>query len=162
MRTLPYFADRNERVRRDRLALALQLEPPLLADLDHGTDETQRLGADQDLPRLRRLLQPRRDVDRVPGRKPLLSPGHDLACVDADPAGKTELGKRITHLSRGSARSERVVLVRDRHAENRHYGVADELLHRAAMRLHDPLHALEIAGQQRAQSLRVCRLAEFR
>ena len=35
-------------------------------------------------PGVRRLLQPRGDVDRVAGREPLLGAGHDLAGVHAD------------------------------------------------------------------------------
>src|SRR5262249_7808293 len=56
---------------------------------------------------------------------------------------------------------ERVVLVRLRHTEHGHDRVADELLHRSAVRLDDPLHPLEVPGQQRPQRLRIGRLAEL-
>ena len=66
-----------------------------------------------------------------------------------------ELRQRVPHLHRRPARPQRVVLVHDRHAEHRHHRVADELLHRAAVRLDDRLHPLEVAGQQRPQRLRI-------
>ena len=77
---------------------------------------------------------------------PVLTP---IRPVDA------ELGQRVAHLDRRAARPQRVVLVHDRNAEDRHHRVADELLHRAAVRLDDPLHPLEVARQQRPQRLRV-------
>ena len=68
-----------------RRRLALQLERLHRLDDDRVADERPRLGADQDLARLRRLLEPRGHVDRVAGREPLLRARHDLAGVDADP-----------------------------------------------------------------------------
>ena len=70
-------------------------------------------------------------------------------------------GKRVAHLDRRPQRTQRVVLVHDRHAEHGHHRVADELLHRAAVPLDDRLHPLEVAGEQRAQRLRVELLAEL-
>jgi len=49
-----------------------------------------------------------------------------------------------------------------RHAEDGHDRVADELLDHAAVALDDPLHLLEVAGEQASQRLRVGRLAERR
>ncbi len=49
-----------------------------------------------------------------------------------------------------------------RQPEDRHRGVADELLDDAAMALDDRLHALELAREQGAERLRVERLAESR
>ena len=154
--------DRDEQVGGDRLALALQLEQPGLADLDRSRDERERVRTDQHLARLGRLLQPRRDVHRVPGSKPLLGAGQHLARVHADPALDPELRERIPHLHRRPARTQRVVLVRNRHAEHRHHRIADELLHRTAVRLDDPLHPLEIARQQPLQRLRIHRLTQRR
>jgi hypothetical protein len=48
----------------------------------------------------------------------------------------------------------------DRDTEHRHHCVADELLHRAAVRLDDPAHPLEVAREQSLQRLRINRLAE--
>ena len=59
-------------------------------------------------------------------------------------------------------RAEGVVLVRCGDAEHRHHRIADELLHRAAVRLDDRLHPVEVAGKQPTQRLRVDRLAEGR
>jgi len=50
--------------------------------------------------------------------------------------------------------------VRDRHSEDGHDRVADELLHCPAVRLDDLLHPLEVPRQDRSQRLRVDRLAE--
>ena len=110
---------------------------------------------DQHLAGLRSLLQPGGDVDRIAGGEPLLGPGHDLAGVDADAAGDLRLGKRVAHLDGGATSAQRIVLVRDRNAKHGHHGVADELLHRTAVRLDDPLHPLEVAGEQRTQRFRV-------
>ena len=49
-----------------------------------------------------------------------------------------------------------------REPEDRHHRVADELLDDAAVALDDRLHALEVAREQRAERLRVDRLAERR
>ena len=111
--------------------------------------------ADQDLARLRRLLEPRGDVDRVTGREPLLGAGHDLAGRHADASLDAELGERVAHLDRRAHRPQRVVLVHDRDAEDGHHRVADELLDRAAVALDDRPHPLEVAGEQRPQRLRV-------
>ena len=73
---------------------------------------------------------------------------------------KLELGERVAHLDRRADGAQRVVLVHHRHAEDGHDGVADELLHAAAVALDDPLHPLEVACEQRAQPLGIERLAE--
>ena len=71
-----------------------------------------------------------------------------------------ELGQGVAHLDRGAHGAERVVLVHDRDAEDGHHGVADELLDAAAMALHDRLHPLEVACEERAQAFGVERLAQ--
>ncbi len=86
------FPNREERMSRDRLALALQLEQPLLADVDSGRDERESLGAEQHLARLRRLLEAGGDVDGVAGGEPLLAARQHLAGVDADPGAHAQLG----------------------------------------------------------------------
>jgi hypothetical protein len=84
-----------------------------------------------------------------------------LAGVHSDPAGDPQLREGGSHLDRGPAGTQRVVFVRGRHAEHRHHGVADELLDRSPVRLDDPLHPLEIPGEQRPKRLRVRRLSEL-
>ena len=144
----------------NRLGLALQLEGLDRLDLGRVSDERERRLSDQHLARLRRLLQPRRDVDRIAGRQPLLGPRHHLAGHDADPSLEPELGQRVPHLHGRTHRAQRVVLVQHRHAEHGHHGVADELLHGAAVPLDDRLHPLEVAREQRAQPFGIERLAE--
>ena len=101
------------------------------------------------------LLEPSGDVDGVARREPLLGAGDDLAAADADPALDAELGQGRPHLGRRAERAQRVVLVHRRHAEDGHHRVADELLDGAAVALDDRRHALEVAGEQRTERLRV-------
>ena len=71
----------------DRLALALERERLERAGADAVGDQPVRLAAEQDLARLRRLLEARRDVDRVAGRDRLLGgrvADDDFARVDPD------------------------------------------------------------------------------
>src|SRR5574340_1121327 len=51
--------------------------------------------------------------------------------------------------------------MRSRDAEYSHYRIADELFDHAAVRLDDRLHPLEVAGEQRAQHLRIRLLPEL-
>ena len=145
----------------NRVGLALQLERFDRLDVGCVADERERRLADQHLTRLRRLLQPSGDVDRVPGREPLLRPRHHLTRHDADPPLQPQLGQRVSHLHGRPHRAQRVVLVQHRHAEHGHHRIADELLHAPAVPLHDRLHPLEIARQQRPQPLGIERLAQL-
>jgi hypothetical protein len=79
-----------------------------------------------------RLLQPGGDVDGIACRQPLLCAGDHLAGVEPDARLEAELGKHISHLGCRPHRAQRIILVDGRHAEDRHDGVADELLYRAA------------------------------
>src|SRR5207248_5617195 len=101
---------REQRIRRNRFGLPLQLEPSLRPQLDGVADEADGARADQNLAWLRRLLEPRRDVDRIARGEPLLGACHDLAGVEADAAADAELRQRFAHLDRGAAGAERVVL----------------------------------------------------
>ncbi len=128
---------------------------------DHRTvDKRLRRLADQHLARRRRLLEARRDVDRVPGHQPLRRPRHHLPGVHTDPAPKAELRKRIAHLHRRPTRPQRIILMRLRDPEDRHHRITNELIHPPTMRLHDPAHPHEITGQQRPQHFRINRLAK--
>ena len=128
-------------------------------------DEPQRLAAEQDLAGLGRLLEPRGDVDRVPGRQPLLRPCHHFARVHASPQlearavrlGKlgVEVAERVAKLGSGPDRPERVVLVHCGNAEDGHHGVADELFDSAAVALDHGLGDLEVPGHHAPQAFRV-------
>ena len=133
VRALGGLKDLEERTNRDRLPLALQLEHSLLSDIDRAANEGERRDADQHLPRVRRLLQPRRHVHRVAGRQPLLGAGEHLARVDADPTLQAESRQGFPHLNRRPARPQRIILMHHRNTEHRHHRVPDELLHRATM-----------------------------
>ena len=128
--------DLEQPIRRDGRALALELELDGL-DLHRVPDELLRLLPDQDLARLCVLLEPGRDVDGVARDERIALAGHDLARVHADPRLQPDRRDGRSQLDRGANSPERVVLVRLRDAEDRHHGVADELLHRAAVPLED-------------------------
>ena len=73
--------------------------------------KSERRLPDQDLAGCRRLLQPRRHVDRVAGdERP--GPGHNLARIDADPACNPQLRERVPHLHRREAPAKRRPRVR--------------------------------------------------
>ena len=75
----------------NRRGFTLELERLDGFGLYRISDERERLGADQHLARLRCLLQPCGDVDRVAGREPLLGAGEHFAGVDANSALDPEL-----------------------------------------------------------------------
>jgi hypothetical protein len=155
-----FLVQREQAVRDERFALALQLERLGRLGHDRVANELRRLGAKQDLACLRGLLQPRGDVHRVAGRQALGRADDDLAGADADAAADADLGQRLSHLHGRANGAKRVVLVHLRNAEDGHHRVADELLHCAAVPLDDRLHLAEVAAEQRAQCLRVGGLAE--
>ena len=103
MAALGRIQDGDEAIGRHRMRLSLQRQR--LDRLRHHrfAHERERRLADQDLRWRSGLLEARRDVDGVPGRKPLLRPRHHLARVDADAAGDPELGQRVAHLHRRPA-----------------------------------------------------------
>jgi hypothetical protein len=80
-----------------------------------------------------------------------------LARVDGDP--QLKLGFLLHHpvadRNRCTDRALRIVLVRNRGAEERHDGVADELLHSAAEALELQTQAAVIGRKERAHVLRV-------
>ena len=106
-----------------------------------------------------RLLEPLRRVYRVTGHEGLAGGGiarYDLARVDSDPhleddavlTLELEFSSRepVPHLVRGPDGAQGVVLVDDRHAEDGHHRIADELLDRAAVVLEDGPHLREVPG----------------
>ncbi len=142
--------------------LRLALERQRLEGFDDGdvVHERERLGADQDLARLCRLLETRRDVDGVPGRQASSDPAHDLTRVDPDPRLDAEVRECVSHVQGRPTRAKSVVLVRDRHPEDGHDGVADERSDAPAVSLDDPAHPFEVARKQRPERLRIARVAE--
>ena len=74
--------------------------------------------------------------------------------------GRVQGRQRDLHLGGGADGPERVVLVDDRDAEDRHDRVADELLDRPTVALEDRPHRVEPAAHDRAQRLRVEVLAK--
>ena len=141
------LAHAQEPVGGNGLRLALQHERLDRLHLDRLANEHEGRVPEQHLARLGSLLEPRRHIHRVARRKPLLRPGHHLARHHADPAFQPELGQCLPHLERRPQRAQRVVLVHERHSENGHHRVADELLDAAPVPLHNRLHLLEIARQ---------------
>ena len=117
---------------------------------------------DQGLPRRGGLLEPCRDVHGVPCCQPLRGARDDLAGVHPDPAADPELRQRVPHLDRRPASPECIVLVRSRDPEHRHHCIADELLHRAAVRLDDRFHAFEVAREQCPQDFWIRLLSQRR
>src|SRR5439155_14787486 len=135
------WVDGIEAKRRDRLGFALDLERLERPGLNRVFDERIGRLADQDRAVGRRLLQPLREIDRIPGDERLAVrrvSGDDGPRVDADPhlEPRPELRHELLvqllepceHLRRSTDRTQGVVLVHDRDSEYGHDGVADELL----------------------------------
>ena len=118
--------------------------------------------ADQDLASQGALFKALRGVHGVSSDECRgLIARYDLPGVDADPdaqlghfasgeAAVETLDGRL-HLERRADRPQRVVLVRPREAEDGHHGIADELLHRASVRLDGVAHRLVPGAHQFAQ-----------
>ena len=167
--------DGDEPVGRDGLILALQHQGLDRLDLDRVSYEAIGRLADQNLERGRRLLEPRRDVDRIADDQALLGarvPRHHLTGVDAGSVGKphairafelvVQAAQAVSHLRRGPNGAQGVVLVQPRQAEYGHDRVADVLLDPTAVALEDAAHHLEVARHHLAQGLGVEPLAHAR
>ena len=120
--------------------------------------------AHQDLARLSGLLQARGQVDRLAGDQEVAAgarAGDDEAGVDPDPqvhahvAPLGQAGQARAHHDRRPHRPLGVVLVRGRHPEHRHHGVADELLDGAAVGLGRARELVVEIAQEAAQRLGV-------
>ena len=103
---------------------------------------------DQDFPGRRSLLESGGDIDGVPGHEALTGTriaSHDLAGIDADANGDldpvfplepfVQFGDGSLHRRGRADGAKRIILVKLRDPEDGHDGIADVLLHRAAMRL---------------------------
>ena len=84
--------------------------------------------AEQDLARGRTLLEPRGDVDGVPGDECLALLGNDFPGVDPDAQLDTKRRHSAAQLECRASRTQRVILVNGRDTEHGHHGVTDELL----------------------------------
>jgi hypothetical protein len=131
----------------DRLGLALDLDPAEVLQIECVAREAARHLGHEHGAGLGGGLHARGDVDRVAERRVLVAQvgadvaHHDRPAVDTganpevDAVGLLELGGelggRVEHVERGENRSLRVVLVRDRGAEEREHRVALELGDRA-------------------------------
>ena len=137
-------------------------------DLRSLSDESPSRCAEQRLARKRRLLEAQRDVDRNAGGERLAGcgvAGEDLACVDPDPHPelqpvlraelRVERDQRFAQVVRRAHRTKRVLLVRPRHSEDGHRGVAHEPLDRAAVAFDDRPDRVEVPPQDRSQNLRI-------
>ncbi len=167
--------DRKQPVGRHGLGLALELERLDDLDLDGVAHEPVGRLTDEHLHRGRVLLEPRRDVHGVARDQPLAVgdvAGDHLAGVDAGPVLEADTVRRLEtfvhpsqglpHLRGGANRPDRVVLVQDRQAEDRHDRVADVLLHGAAVALEHRLHLREVQVQHLSERFAVQPLAEAR
>jgi hypothetical protein len=131
--------------------------------------------ADEDLVRLGQLFEAGGGVDGIAEDERRCSSRlrrQYLAGVDAgtDRHGDTprrrellvELGQPFAHLGGRPDGAQRIVLVRQRDAEDRHHRVPDELRDRPFVALHDELHLGEVARQHVSQRLGIEGLAQAR
>ena len=137
-----------------------------VAELDRlrphcATDEAERRVAEHDLAIGRALFEMRSDVHRR-ARSAVLRRRDDLAGVHGDAQLdrmlRVELPDRIAHGNRRAHGSQRVVLVHPRHTEERHHGIADELLDLSTVRFDCALGCFVVGRHQAAVGLRIqCR-----
>ena len=165
-------SDRAQSVGGYRLGLALRGDRIDRIDLDRIAHQPEGRLADQDFTGRGCLLEACCRVDRITGHERLPSrrvARDDLTRVDADPERDrrphateqllVQPDHPLLHLPRRTHRPQRVVLVRDRYAENRHHGVPDELLDRPAVTLDRVAHRVEVAEHQLPHRLGVHPLA---
>ncbi len=156
----------SRRPRLDRSALALDLEGDRRPELDRVADEGDGRLPEEDVSDRGGSLQPRGDVDRIAGHeRPALGrlAGDDLAGIDPDADREVArvAADRVTQLGRRADGPQGVVLVHDRHPEDGHDRIADELLDRPAVGLDDGAGELEVARHPGAHDLGIQPLAEL-
>ena len=165
--------DREQPVGRDALLLALQGEGLDRLDVDRVPDQPVGRLAQEDLVGGGGLLEASAHVHRIAGDQALAGrgvAGHHLAGIDADPHAQplpvhpleiaVQRGEGLPHADRGADGAERVVLVQARDPEDRHHGVADELLDGAAVALDHGGHLVEVAAHHAAECLGIEPLPE--
>ena len=148
--------------------LSLRLDRPCCIEFEGASRHGDRAGADEDLSRRRTLLQPGTDVDGVAcdeGTALARPADDDVAGVDADahrePVAE-DVAQPSLHTERGMQGPLGVVLERRRRTEDRHHGVAGELLDGAAGSLDLVGHRLVEAVEQCARSFSVLRGTQLR
>ena len=159
----------------DGICLPAQVERLDVLGDDRGVNEPMGRRAHQNLPNGRRLLQACRGVHRVAGRdRPTGRGGADdhLARGDADAhvephtEGRFELisepADGLASLHGRADAAQGVVLVGRRHAEERHHGVADELLQMASMPFERCRHRREVPVHHTTHRLGIEPLAQLR
>jgi hypothetical protein len=157
------------------LGLPLQSEAARTFGDDGCLDEAVRRFADQDLARFCRLLEAGGRVDGVAGheRMTLRRIGGDyLAGVDAGARLKldapcalellVQVMQHLSHLDGGAHGTQGVVFVDAWHAENRHDGIADELLDDASVALDHRPNLREVPRHDLADRFGVERRGEPR
>ena len=150
---------RPKAVRSERLRLALRLDRRHELGVDGVADEAVRPGAEQHLAGRGGLLEARGDVDRVARDECVARPGDDPARIDTD--SHVDLDAVAELLGRAYG-AQRIVLTDGRHAENRHDGVADELLESATVAFDRRPRDIEVGRHHDTERLRIERLAEGR
>ena len=154
-----------ERAPRPHLLAGPDLDRAEILDLHRLDGQPARAGSERDRPGRRGLLQARCHVDGLAGherRGDVLD--DELARLDPDPSLEPELADGVEHRERGPHRTLCVILVRLRHAEGGHHGVAGELLDGAAVPLdllggvlevarHAPADDLGIAGAEQRRRI---------
>jgi hypothetical protein len=149
----------------DRPGLSLGLDVRRVVVVDCVSRCAVRRIIDEDAVHGCSRLEPCSGVDDV-------ARGHPLACCWAgierderfprrDPGTQLEplLESKVSDRDRGSYGALRIVLVRDRRAEERHHGIADELLDGAAVPLELTPNATVIRTKNRLDVLRVQRFS---
>ena len=168
-------ATEQQSERRQRRCLALDRQRCDGFGLDRVPHQPIGVAADQDVARPRGLLEPGGDVDDVARGEEAAGRGvarDRLARVHADPHAELDAALRSQLVAEGgdllahggcrAHRAQRIVLVGDRDAEDRHHGIADVVLDRAAVCLDDIAHADEPALHRPAQRLGIHAFSERR
>ena len=132
---------------------------------DRGLRGPFRRLADEDASGLRRALDARGRVHEVAGDHPVpFRPERDRCLAGEHPGPRSQLGRTELlaeqrdsgdEVERRAHRTLGIVLLRDRGAPDRHDGIADELLDRAAIALDDLPRAVEISSEDLSCLLRV-------
>ena len=139
-----------------------------LTELEGPADEPSSPLTDQDLARLRCLLEPGGDVDRVARRERASlarAADDDLAGVHPDPERELlaeQLGHPLLHPERDLQRPLSMVLLRRGRSEHCDNRVADELLERPPAERDLRFHRIVEAVEQVARVLGIERAAQLR
>ena len=159
-------ADAHERMDGERFGLALERPRAHRHAFDKGIDGAEHAVADENRPRLGLVLQPRRDIRRVADGGVVHAQvvadlaDHDHARVqpDAQPQWRLAVRHRTgidapANCQRRQNRAPRMILVRQRRAEQRHEAIAEELIDRALVAVHLGQRRFEERTEDRVHAL---------